>query len=305
MTIISASRRTDIPAFHSEWFMNRVREGYVMVRNPVVHDVVHRIDLRPQIVDCLSFISKDPRPMERYIDELSDQYELMFQVTITPYGPELEPNVPDVDTVIDSFIRISDRIGKARVLWRYDPVIINDIYTIDRHRDSFGYIANRLKGHTERCIFSFLAFYDKMIHLDGLRPISADERISFARAARDIAMEDGMELTTCCLGSELKDLGIVNRGCIDPKLLMEQGIPFEKGQSYNRDGCLCVRNIDIGAYDTCLHDCAYCYANDPNRSTRSSRTYDPSSEMLGDTVKEGDRVVEIGKSRNHRLSDFA
>ena len=303
MTIISASRRTDIPAFHSEWFMNRVREGYVMVRNPVVHDVVHRIDLRPQNVDCLSFISKDPRPMERYIDELSEQYELMFQITITPYDSRLEPNVPDVDTVIDSFIRLSERIGKARMLWRYDPVVIDNIYDIDHHRDSFGYIADRLKGHTERCIFSFLSMYEKTMHIQGMRLASMEERGSFVRAVKDIATDDGMELTSCCI--ELKELGIINRGCIDARLLTEQNIPFEGGSSYNRDGCLCVRNIDIGAYDTCLHDCIYCYANDPNRSTRSSRTYDPRSEMLGDVLKVGDRIVDIGKNRNHRLSDFA
>lgn len=304
MVIISASRRTDIPAFHSEWFMGRVREGYVMVRNPVAHDVVYRIDLRPQNVDCLSFITKDPRPMERYIDELMESYDLLFQVTITPYGKDIEPNVPDVDVIIDSFIRISKMIGKGHMLWRYDPVIIDDEHDIVYHMNSFKHISDRLKGYTSRCIFSFLSMYDRIAHLEGMRPVPSNERISFIKAVKDIAIDNGMELTSCCVEPELKELGLMNRGCIDRRLLIEQNIPFDDGMSNNRDGCLCVRNIDIGTYDTCMHDCIYCYANSSNRIRRSSKGYDVDSESLCDVLKDGDRIVDIGKNRNCRLSDF-
>ena len=304
MVIISASRRTDIPAFHSEWFMGRVREGYVMVRNPVAHDVVYRIDLRPQNVDCLSFITKDPRPMERYIGELMESYDLLFQVTITPYGKDIEPNVPDVDVIIDSFIRISKTIGKGRMLWRYDPVIIDDEHDIDYHTNSFKYISDRMKGYTSRCIFSFLSMYDKIAHLEWMRPVPSNERTSFVKAVKDIATNNGMELTSCCVEPELNELGVMNRGCIDRRLLIEQNIPFDDGMSNNRDGCLCVRNIDIGTYDTCMHDCIYCYANSPNHIKRSSKGYDVNSESLCDVLKDEDRIVDIGKNRNCRLSDF-
>ena len=304
MVIISASRRTDIPAFHSEWFMGRVREGYVMVRNPVAHDVVYRIDLRPQNVDCLSFITKDPRPMERYIDELMRSYDLLFQVTITPYGKDIEPNVPDVDVIIDSFIRISEMIGKGRMLWRYDPVIIDDEHDIVYHMNSFKHISDRLKGYTSRCIFSFLSMYDRIAHLEGMHSVPSNERVSFVKAVKDIAIDNGMELTSCCVEPELKELGVMNRGCIDRRLLIEQNIPFDDGMSNNRDGCLCVRNIDIGTYDTCMHDCIYCYANSPNCIKRSSKGYDVDSESLCDVLKDGDRIVDIGKNRNCRLSDF-
>lgn len=300
--IISASRRTDIPAFHSEWFMERIRNGYVMVRNPVAEDVVYRVDLKPENVDCLSLISKNPKPIEKYLDELRESYEILFQITVNPYGVDTEPNVPDTDDVIDSFIRISDILGKGHVMWRYDPVIFNDEYDIDFHRKSFDYISDRLKGHTDRCIFSFLSIYDKIIHVRGLRPVSDSEKDAFMKSVREISVRDNIEMSSCCFSAE--KYGIIRRGCTDGKLLKSLGIPFDPKLSHYRDGCLCVRSIDIGAYDTCMHCCTYCYANDPDGRKRSSAQYDIHSEMLNDSPKDTDRVIELGSRVNRRITDF-
>ena len=170
--------------------------------------------------------------------------------------------------------------------------------------NSFKHISDRLKGYTSRCIFSFLSMYDRIAHIEGMHPVPSNERVSFVKAVKDIAIDNGMEWTSCCVEPELKELGVMNRGCIDRRLLIEQNIPFDDGMSNNRDGCLCVRNIDIGTYDTCMHDCIYCYANSPNRIRRSSKGYDVDSESLCDVLKDGDRIVDIGKNRNCRLSDF-
>lgn len=300
--IISASRRTDIPAFHSEWFIDRIRNGYVMVRNPVAEDVVYRVDLKPENVDCLSLISKNPKPIEKYLDELRESYEILFQITVNPYGIDTEPNVPDMDGVIDSFIRISDILGKGHVMWRYDPVIFNDEYNIDFHRKSFDYISDRLKGHTDRCIFSFLSIYDKIIHVRGLRPVSDSEKDAFMKSVREISVRDNIEMSSCCFSAE--QYGIVRRGCTDGKLLNSLGIPFDPRLSHYRDGCLCVRSIDIGAYDTCMHCCTYCYANDSDGRKRSSVKYNTHSEMLNDSLKDTDRVIELGSRVNRRITDF-
>jgi len=165
--IISASRRTDIPAFHSEWMMNRLRSGYVLTRNPVCREVIYKINLDPKRVDMLVFMSKDPRPMIRYLDEISDMgMRYCFQITINPYGKDLEPNIPHVVNILDSFKEISDKIGKESMTWRYDPVIINDRYDVEYHHSKFDLLCEELQGYTERCIFGTVDIHKK---LEGLR----------------------------------------------------------------------------------------------------------------------------------------
>ncbi|MBQ5397217.1 MAG: DUF1848 family protein, partial [Candidatus Methanomethylophilus sp.] len=122
--IISASRRTDIPAFHMEWMMNRLRAGYCLVRNPMVANVVYRIDLDPKNVDAIIFVTKNPAPVIPHLKEIASMGHLpLFQVTITPYGRDIEPEVPFKADVADAFKTISERIGADRMIWRYDPII--------------------------------------------------------------------------------------------------------------------------------------------------------------------------------------
>ena len=306
--IVSVSRRTDVPAFHFEWFMNRVREGYAMVRNPVCHSVVYRVPLGPSDVDMFAFISKDPRPAIPHLQGLmSKGYGITFQVTVNPYGKDLEPNVPDDSVVVQAVREISDIIGRDRVMWRYDPVIISGEYDMDFHRRNFSRIASELSGYTERCIFTFLDVYDKHLPLFAsgwLRESTQDERIEFVRMAAPIAKDNGIELSTCCTEDDYSSLGAVHRPCLDPKTFRSWGIPYELQSAPVREGCRCVKSIDIGAYDSCRHDCLYCYANRTSGGDRSSRRYDPGSEMLMGRVGPDDTVTEIVHRRSARLTDF-
>jgi hypothetical protein len=305
--IIGASRRTDVPAFHSEWFMNRLRAGHVLVRNPVCKNVVYRINLDPKKVDCIVFITKDPGPMIRHLDEIDDMgFRYIFQVTVTPYGKDIEPGVRNKDEIKRSFIELSDRIGRRNIIWRYDPVIFGDGMDIGYHTKKFEELCSGFEGHTERCVFSFLDMYEKFRELpDGscLRGVADTEKVQFAAMAGRTAESHGIELTSCCNSADLSEYGIRRRGCIDGETFRGLGIPYERCYAPLREGCLCVKNIDVGAYGTCRHNCVYCYAN-PGGGSRGDRSYDVNSEMLTGHLEKDDNVVSLKGPSNSRLTDF-
>lgn len=302
--IICASRRTDIPAFHSEWMMNRLRAGYVLVRNPVCRTVINRVDLRRSNVDCMIFMTKDPRPMIPHLDELDSMgLRYCFQVTITPYGKDIEPGVGFKADIADAFKTLSSRIGKERIIWRYDPVILGGKMDAEYHRKKFKLLCRELEGYTDRCTFSFLDMYGK-ISGSGLRTASGEEKDAIGEIMSKTASEHGIELSYCCADRDLSKYGIIPRGCIDGAAMARMGSPFEEAASPLRPGCRCVKNIDIGAYDTCLHDCVYCYANGKSSKRRHSASYNPESEILGDPAAEGDEVLELKSRDVLRLSDF-
>lgn len=304
--LVCASRRTDIPAFHSEWLMNRLRAGYVLVRNPVCRNVVYKVDLSPGNVDCLLFITKDPRPLIPYLKEIASMgYMYTFQVTITPYGKDLERNVPLKADIADAFREISKKIGKDRIVWRYDPIIMNDRIGLQYHERKFKLLCGELEGYTDRCIISFLDMYGKLSsHRDVLRSASKKEMEQTAEMMVGIAKDHHIKVTHCCARYDLSKYGVDARGCIDRESMMSLNIPFEEMSSPLRDGCKCVKNIDIGAYDTCLHDCIYCYANSSADMGRRERRYDPGSEMLMGSVDSKDEIVELASRSFPRLFDF-
>ena len=149
--IIQTGMRTDIPAFNSKWFLNRLREGYVLVRNPYDPRSVTRYRLDPAVVDLIAFCTKNPDPMLDRMDALKDYGQYWF-VTITPYGRDVEPNVPDKETVMEDFKRLSDIVGADSMGWRYDPILINDRYPLERHIEDFERMAKRFedKDSTKR-----------------------------------------------------------------------------------------------------------------------------------------------------------
>ena len=301
--IISASRRTDICAFHSEWLMNRLDAGYVLVRNPVHRSSVQRVPLTPDRVDHMVFITKDPRPMLAHLSDIVKDYDVSFQVTITPYDGRMEPNVPDADIVMESFIQLSGIVGPDRCTWRYDPVILYDRFSVESHLDTFDRMCSVLKGHTRRCIFSFLEHHRKsediLAHL-GVRSPSAKGRDLLVSGMERIATANGMELSSCCTDG-IGHLGISRRACIDGRSMKTWGIPYTMPSAQVREGCGCVKVVDIGEYDTCSHDCRYCYANSASSVERRGRRYDPNSEMLVGHLSEGDIVTEMVVSSQTRL----
>jgi len=305
--IVCASRRTDIPAFHAEWMINRLRAGYVLVRNPVQRDVIYRVNLTPRNIDMLVFMTKDPRPIVEYLDEMTEMgIKYCFQVTVTPYGKDVEPGVPFKADIVDSFKEISKKIGKDRIIWRYDPVVINDRYDIRYHSRKFNTLCDELRGYTDRCTFGFVDLYKKLERFseeEKLRKTTTSEICQIGKMMSETVEGRGIKLNYCCAEVDLTEYGISHKGCIDKDYMTSLNVPSELSSPL-RDRCKCVKNIDIGSYDTCDHNCIYCYANAANDKSRKKKDYDPEGELLFGTVKDGDRIVELSSRQVMRIVDY-
>lgn len=306
--IISASRRTDIPAFYAEWFANRVREGCVCVRNPMNIHQVSRVSLDPALVDCIVLWTKNPEPMLAHLDAFS-AYQYYFQVTLTGYGHDVEANLPDKHKVLlPAFKELSRRIGPERVIWRYDPILFNAKYTPEYHLRAVRSIAEELEGCTEKCVISFVDAYRK--NKKSIEALGAHDTLptegefrAFAAELASIVHEHGMVCASCAEKVNLADCGIEHNCCIDRKLIERLlGCPVNvKKDKTQRLECGCVASIDIGAYNTCRHGCRYCYANFSDEAVeRNCAAYDPDSPLLCDRLHEDDVVTE---RKVKRLSD--
>ena len=302
--IISASRRTDIPAFYSEWFMNRVREGYCLVANPFNSKQVARVSLSPDSVDAIVFWSKNPAPLLPHLEELDAMgHRYYFQYTICDYPRALEPHVPPLAERIATAHRLAERIGPRRVMWRYDPIIVSNRTDMDYHRNAFAGIASELKGATTRVVISLVDFYGK-VHRN-LKPLErAGWRFQeysgaepdcrrLLRWMAQTAEEHGLEIQSCAEAMSMGELGISPGKCIDDGLMNELwGIPRQKKDPGQRSECQCASSKDIGANDTCLHGCAYCYATVSRAAAQTrNRQHDPASQMLT-----GKPPVEVAQS---------
>jgi len=283
--IISASRRTDIPAFFHEWFFNRIEEGFALVRNPMNAGQIRRVTLAPDVVDCIVFWTKNPAVMIPHLERLAG-YHYYFQFSLTPYGRDIEPHLPDKAKIIDTFKRLSGRLGAHRVVWRYDPIFVNDRYTISYHIENFGAIATALRGYAQKVIFSFVDMYSKTErNLSGQKPeaLEVESRHEIARQLADAARENSLAIETCAEDLELSRYGIARGKCIDDNLVGQIiGCPLDikKDKSQRRE-CGCVASVDIGAYNTCLHGCLYCYANSSHSAAlENSREHDKASPLL-------------------------
>jgi hypothetical protein len=263
--IISCSRRTDIPAFYSDWFFNRIREEYVLVRNPLNPGQVRRVSLAPVDIDCIVFWTKDPAPMMDRLQLLKD-YNFYFQFTLTPYGKDIESHLPPKAEIMDIFLKLSDKIGKKRIIWRYDPILLSASINIDYHVDRFHKLVKRLSGNTDKCIISFIDMYrhiqSRMVDRSVRSPDESEMRVLAEKIAQ-IASAHNIKIETCAEQAELADLGVQHCKCIDDCLISElAGTKLNIGKDkYQRELCGCVASVDIGEYNTCRHLCCYCYAN--------------------------------------------
>ncbi len=284
--ILSASRRTDIPAFYSEWFFNRIRKGFLYVRNPMNHHQVSRIGLSPQIVDCIVFWTKNPKPMFGRMEELKD-YMYYFQFTLTGYGKDMEANLPDKEKVmVPVFRELASEIGKERVIWRYDPIVFSEKYSPAYHLETFERYAGLLAGYTEKCVISFVDIYaknKKNMETSGSVEIGREELYAFAKHMADIARRNGIAMASCAEAVDLEACGIEHNHCIDRELIERlTGYRIKAGKDkVQREACGCIESMEIGAYNTCGNGCRYCYANFSPASVRTNcRLYDVNSPFL-------------------------
>lgn len=298
--IISASRRTDIPAFYSDWLFNRLREGFVLVRNPMNIHQVSKIRLTPDVVDCIVFWTKKPANLiQRHCDELNKiQTPFYFQFTINPYDKSIEPNVPYKKHIFSTFIKLSSIVGKERLIWRYDPIIFTDKITFGYHCKFFEMMTRLLVPYTNKCIISFLDFYKKtkrnMQSINVLEP-SKDIKILLCQNFHNIASRYGLKIVTCAEALDLSHIGIHHGKCIDPGLIAHlcNGHILAQKDKNQREECGCIESIDIGSYNTCRHGCLYCYANFSKEAVeRQSSSHNPVSPLLFGELNSDDNIVE-------------
>lgn len=295
--ILSVSRRTDIPAFYSEWFFNRLKEGFVYVRNPMNTHQVSKITLSPEVIDCIVFWSKNPRPMLMRLDELKN-YMYYFQFTINAYDKGFEVGVPRKESIINTFKELSDKIGPRRVIWRYDPILLTDKMDMDYHIRYFDEIAKRLKGYTDTCVISFVDLYKKTqsnLKEKQAREPLLKEMLEMAAKMCIIANQYGITIQTCAEEIALESVGIKHGKCIDNALIEDLlGVKLVVSKDPNqRKECGCVQSIDIGEYNTCAHGCKYCYANFKESMVMKNRAaHDPNSPLLIGQLGDGDKVTE-------------
>ena len=296
--ILSVSRRTDIPNYYSDWFISRIKEGFLYVRTPMNPHQISRIDLSPDVVDCIVFWTKNPANMIEKLEHLKN-YAFYFQFTLTGYGKDVEPNLPNKrEELIPTFKRLSEKIGKEKVIWRYDPILISKKYTIDYHLKAFEEIASNLANHTEKVVISFIDFYSKTQRntreLD-IRQMTDEEMTKLAEKMAQIASRYNLIIETCAEQINLQGVGTQHGSCIDKKLIeriLGCKLIAEKDKNQRRE-CGCVESVEVGSYNTCLNGCKYCYANfNDNRVRDNVKLYDQESALLCGTITSDDKITD-------------
>ena len=296
--ILSVSRRTDVPNYYSDWFLNRIKEGYLYVRNPMNAHQVSKIDISPDVVDCIVFWTKNPSNMLDKLDELKD-YKYYFQFTLTSYGKDIEPNLlHKKHELLPIFRNLSEKIGKERVIWRYDPIFLSERYTVEYHLKAFEQMAEYLNGYTEKVVVSFLDFYTKIqknMTLQGIRQLSEHEMADLAVELVKISKKNNLLIESCAEKVDLQNIGILHGSCID-KTLIERivGYPLKGSKDKNqRTECGCFESVEIGTYNTCLNGCKYCYANFTEKKVREhAALYDVDSPILCGKIVGEDKITD-------------
>ncbi len=294
--LINISGRTDIINYYSQWMFKRFEEGYVLSRNSLFPNSVRRYELTPEKVDCLLFGSKNFAPVLGRIHEITERFPTYFNYTITAYGKDIEPGVPDIDASIDTFLSLAQIVGPQRMAWRYDPILLTKEYTVQRHLETFDYIAGKLSRQFDRCIFSFVEMYSKhKTNLPELIPITKAEMDQIAAGIGAIAAKRGFLLQTCGPEEDYARYGIHTSGCVTLEMLGKaNGLTFRnlKHKGF-RKGCHCMESRDIGALNSCLNGCKYCYANKNAQLPRENYAlHDPDSPLLIGHLKPTDRLEQ-------------
>lgn len=307
--ILNTGSRTDIPAYYSDWFYNRIKEGYVLSRNPYYPTQITKYLLNSEVIDVMVFCTKNPFPMLDRISLLS-AFDMFWFVTITPYGKEIEPHVPPKELVIRYFQKLSELIGKERISWRYDPVFVTDKYSIDYHIEQFYQMAKALSGYTDQCVVSFIDLYQKTKrNFRGIRSVTNKEQERLIDAFSEIAKENDLQIHLCCENPNLVRENVDVNGCMSKSVLEKSlgcklNVPQKK---MARKECSCLLGADIGAYNTCGHGCLYCYANyDKETVVKNRKLHHVSSPLLIGEVTENDVIKQAEQKswKNGQLDFF-
>lgn len=294
--IINTGQRTDIPAFYAKWFSNRIKEGHVCVRNPFNPKQVSRYRLDPKVVDLISFCTKNPEPMFEYMDLIKGFGQLWY-VTITPYGKNVEPNVKDKHQILEDFKQLSNIVGRNCIIWRYDPILITDKYTIDYHLHAFKQMAEILDGYTDTVVISFVDLYAKVKrNFPELKEVDKTQRINLGKQIIEIASKHNIKTKTCAEGDELSIYGADCNGCMtisDYEKALNKKL-IVKNYKGSRKECACYISCDIGAYNTCKHLCRYCYANENKKLVLDNYSkHDPDSPFLIGNYQKDDIINDV------------
>jgi hypothetical protein len=291
--------------------VNRLKDGYVYVKNPMNSKQISKVLLNPEVVDCIVFWTKNAAPMMNKLDLVDEMgFPYYFQWTITPYAKDVEGNLPEKAKIISSFKALSDKIGRHRVIWRYDPIIINRQLTVEYHSENFANMCQLLKGYTNKCIFSYVDLYAKISkNAKGVigGEIDVQTMLKLAKNFSDIANSNQISLETCCEQIDLGQFGIRHAACINKETIeniVGTAICSTK-QPRQRPFCECMESIDIGAYDCCLHGCIYCYANTSGKTVHNKKNkHDVNSPLLIGNVSLNENIVERAQKtlRNSQIS---
>jgi len=286
--ILSVSRRTDIPALYSEWFLERIKQGFVYVKNPFNVKQISKVNIRPDVVDCIVFWTRNPKPIIGRLCELDAMgYNYYFQFTITPYHDDLEKNNPNKKEVIETFMMLSQKIGREKVILRYDPILLTERYSLEFHKKAFSILCEKLHLYTEKVIISFLDDYRKVcrnMKNFNLEELDNKEMIKISKALAEIGNGYNLPIETCAEAIDLEEIGVNHAKCIDGELIERisgNKIINKDKLDANREYCGCMKCIDIGQYDSCIHDCLYCYANINKENAKLNyKNHDPKSPLL-------------------------
>ena len=294
--IVNTGGRTDTVQYYSEWLLRRFAEGYVLSRNPLFPNKVSRIELSPDKVDCVVFCSKSYAPILPRLHEITSRFRTYFYYTITAYGKDIEPGVPSIAESMETLVALSRMVGRMRVAWRFDPVLLAADYPAARILEIFAQMAPVLAPYIDRCIFSFVEVYKKLeVNMPELIPLSLEDMDMLARGLGEIAGENGILIQTFGTNGDYSRYGIHPSGCMTLEILgRANGVAFRNRKHRGmRHGCHCIESRDIGAYDSCLNGCKYCYANQtPQKARDNFRLHDPDSPLLLGHLHPDDTVIQ-------------
>jgi len=291
--ILNVSGRCDIVAFYTKWFMNRINEGYVDVRNPFNRKLVSRIKFSN--VDLIMFCTKNPIPIIPYLKSINKP--ILFHVTITPYNKDIEPNVIDKRKVIEGVKEISKIIGRENVYVRYDPIFLSDKYNLDYHIKAFDKLCKLLNGYVNHIIISFLDIKKNVLKNKNIlkyREFTRDDYKEIGLNFSKIALENNITVQTCFEKENLVEYGFLRGECISHELAFKlTGKTYKSWSARKEKLCNCVEMVDIGVYNSCSHFCCYCYANFDEKLVKSNMSnHNPNSSLLIGELESDDIIKE-------------